>query len=384
MMLDWKKLTPHRPVIDADAYIARPNGVSAEIVQWVRAGRTVLVGGPTGIGKSTELARAAAMLDDRVACLIPLDRWEDMRRLTADQLLLRVAGLVASLAANTFGIDLPKPLLGALYERAVFPPGAGPFATTSTGDYDPAANLQGTPKSFAVSVLREVTRRSQRRVTLLIDGLEKVHDVSRSEALFDALGSLADEADLVVVIPWSAAFGPRADVVLQQGERLVSVRAVDGDDDGFAFLRDILLNRLQAPTALDEVASAAGHERGRLIERRNVVADAANASGGSPRLFLQLMADAATYASARGGDGWPTDSDFKDAELDAVDFFRRLLLPGDAAALLAVNGTDGRELDLGRKVRLMANGILLERVHARQPTLTIQPLAQIALGAGAA
>lgn len=374
MTLDWKKLTPHRPVIDADAYIARPNGVSAEIAQWVRAGRTVLVGGPTGIGKSTELARAAAMLGDRVACLVPLDRWEDMRRLTADQLLLRVAGLVASLAANTFGIDLPKPLLGALYERAVFPP----------GDYDPAANLQGTPKSFALSVVREVTRRSTQRVTLLIDGLEKVHDVSRSETLFDALGSLADEADLVVVIPWSAAFGPRADVVLQQGERLVSVRAVDGDDGGRAFLRDILLNRLQAPTALDEVASATGHELGRLIERRNVVADAANASGGSPRLFLQLMADAATYASARGGDGWPTDRDFKDAELDAVDFFRRLLLPGDAAALLAVNGTDGRELDLGRKVRLMANGILLERVQGRQPTLTIQPLAQIALGAGAA
>lgn len=376
MTMDWTSLMPHAPIHPgATEYVQRPDGASEKITNWILAKRSpVLLGGPAGVGKSTELAQAAQMLQPhRVACLIPLDRWENMRRLGPDRLLQRIAGSVASLATTTLGLTLSP---GLVEESAQ------------------EVSSRWSPASLAQLVLVEVARLSSHgRIALLLDGLEKVPEGPAALELFDALAALPEEVDLVVVIPWHAAFGPRAETIIRTGERFVSARALDvsGDSgrDGRVFLRNVLLRRLQLPAdALDpdriaqEVSRSLDDERARIAARRDLVADAAVASGGIPRIFLQLMADAASYAKLRREGDWPVIEDLNDAYADQIDSFRRLLLPGDADAALAAAGTDGRELELNRKVRLMAHGILLESAIHRVPVLELHPLAHIAIEQG--
>ena len=92
--IDWKTLRPHVPLGPGDAhYVERAGSAGDEIAEWILADRSpLLVGGPAGVGKSTELARAADLLQaHRVACLVQLDRFENMRRLTPDRMCLLVA-----------------------------------------------------------------------------------------------------------------------------------------------------------------------------------------------------------------------------------------------------------------------------------------------------
>lgn len=382
MSTNWTSLMPHAPVRPgANDYVRRAGGASEEIAHWILANRSpVLLGGPAGVGKSTELAHAAELLQPhRVACLIPLDRWENMRRLTPPQLLQRIASCVAYLVKETFHL----PLSAELFEES----------QKSVSD-------RWSPAALAKLVLDEAARLSrQGRVTLLLDGLEKVPEVQASLELFDALAALPEEVELVAVIPWHAAFGPHAETVIRAGERFVSARAleVDGERgrDGRAFLQDVLLRRLGLPKEeLDPGPVETDHvllsllsvpwdeQSARTAARRELVADAARASGGIPRTFLQLMADAASYAKLRREGDWPVAEDLKDACTDQIDTFRRLLLPGDAGAARAAVGTDGRELELIRKIRLMAHGILLERVREGVPVLELHPLAHIAIEQG--
>jgi hypothetical protein len=356
MTVNWTALMPHVPLRPgADEYVQRPGSASEEIANWILANRSpVLLGGPAGVGKSTELAHAAKLLQPhRVACLIPLDRMENMRRLAPERLLQLIASRVASLAKEQLHLALSAGLLE---------------------ESQKSASDRWSPSALAQLVLAEVGRLSrQGRITLLLDGLEKVPEGPAALELFDALAALPGEVELVAVIPWHAAFGPRGETIIRAGERFVVAHApeVDADRgrDGRAFLQDILLRRLQ----LTEEA---------LGPRRSLVIDAAVASGGVPRVFLQLMADAATHAKLRRQEEWPIAEDLKDACTGQVDTFRRLLLPGDAAAAQAAAGTDGRELDLNRKIRLMAHGILLERMREQVPVLEMHPLAQIAIERG--
>lgn len=357
MSIDWTSLMPHAPLpLHAREYVERPGSASDEIVHWISANRSpVLLGGPAGVGKSTELARAAKRLEKtRTVCFVPLDRWENMRRIGPDELRKRIANRVAYIAQE--GMHLP--LSPGLFEES---------QKSASARYSPAALVQ--------LVLAEVARLSpQGRVTLLLDGLEKVPEGPLSLELFDALSALAEDVELVAVIPWHAAFGPHAEAVIRAGERFVSARAleVEGDRgaDGRAFMKAVLLRRLQLP---DEALDA---------EKSAVVGQAAAVSGGIPRIFLQLMADAASYARLRRAESWPILDDLHDAMTDQVDTFRRLLLPGDSDAARAAAGTDGRELDLSRKIRLMAHGILLERVRERAPVLELHPLAHVAVDGG--
>lgn len=378
MTTSWTSLMPHAPVRPgAFEYVERPDSPGDEICRWILANRsTILLGGPAGVGKSTELAHAASLLQPhRVACLLPLDRWENMRRLGPDALLQRIAGRVAYMARET----LHLPLSQELFDEA-----------------QKTASASWSPSALAQLVLAEVTRLSrQGRVTLLIDGLEKVPEGATALELFDALAALPEEVELVVVTPWYAAFGPRAETVIRTGERFVSARALEVEGEpgraGRELLKSMLLRRLQLPDeALDAtrvvkaLSRSIEEERALIDAKSDLVAGAAAFSGGIPRIFLQLMADAASYALIRRAEGWPYAEDLRDACADQVDTFRRLLLPGDADAARAAAGTDGRELDLGRKVRLMAHGILLERLREQVPVLELHPLAQVALKRGGA
>lgn len=358
--IDWKALKPHVPLGPGDAqYVERSGSAGDEIAQWILADRSpLLVGGPAGVGKSTELARAAELLQpDRVACLVQVDRFENMRKLTPDRMRLRIAQKVGYLAQGVLHLPLSQSLKTALDKVNEELNGA-------------AVTQEASPSVLLNVALTEIMRVSkQGKLTLLIDGLEKVPQGTESLELFEALGSIRDEVELVVVIPWHAAFGPQAEKVIRSGERFVAVRAldVDGPAGGRAFLRKVLALRLKLDQPLDEAAGL-------------VMDEAIRWSGGLPRVFLQLMADAGSYAKLRRSDPWPTAEDLNDAVADQVDSFRRLLLPGDTDAIRAAAGTNGSELDLERKVRLMAHGILLERLRDGARVLEVNPLAQAAFG----
>ncbi|AUX29553.1 MULTISPECIES: ATP-binding protein [Sorangium] len=384
--IDWKALKPHVPLPPGAAeYVEMTGSAGDKIAQWILADRSpLLVGGPAGVGKSTELARAAELLQpDRVACLVQLDRFENMRRLTPDRMRLRIAQKVGYLAQNVLHLPLSASLTNALDK----------VNAELRGE---SVTHEATPSVLLNVALTEILRVSkQGRLTLLIDGLEKVPQGPESLDLFAALASIHDEVELVVVIPWHAAFGPQAETVIRTGERFIAVRALDVEGDagepGREVLRKILLQRLRWPeeefnpdAVVGTVGASLDQARARVAARRNLVNDAIRWSGGLPRVFLQLLADAGSYAKLRRSDPWPIVEDLNDACADQVDSFRRLLLPGDVNAIRGAAGTIGSELDLDRKIRLMAHGILLERVRDGAPVLAVHPLAQAAFDAGSA
>ena len=382
--IDWKSLKPHVPLSPGDAqYVERTGSAGDEIAHWILADRsTVLVGGPAGVGKSTELARAAELLQPRrVACLVQLDRFENMRRLTPDRMRLRIMQKVGYLAQVVLHLPLSGSLQNALSK------------VTDELQGIPVTH-EATPTVLLNVTLSEITRLSrQGRITLLIDGLEKVPQGPESLDLFEALASVRDEVELVAIIPWHAAFGPQAETVIRSGERFIPVRALDveGATGGaeYAFLRRVLAQRLQwnadelDPNAVLGTGGASLDEaRAWAAGRRVLVDDAIRWSAGLPRVFLQLLADAGSYAKLRRSEPWPIVEDLNDACADQVDSFRRLLLPGDIDAIRRAAGTSGSELDLERKIRLMAHGILLERLRGGARVLDIHPLAQAAFDNG--
>jgi hypothetical protein len=332
---DWRLLAPHRPLSPGDdAYVARPESGGDAIASWVEAGgSTVLVSGPTGVGKSTELAHAeSALRSTRVACLLQIDRFANMHKLTADLLMHFVAvGLIG--VSRQLRLPVSKEIASA--------------ADALTQGQDPrksSALFRTGGANAARLAAEEIVRVSQQgRAALLIDGLEKILPGPDTREIFDALSQLPEPVDLVVVIPWHAAFGGGTEPILRAGERLYRVAALDTEGVAGAaakqFLARVLARRLQGNNTLPEPLEP-------LLDR------AFKASGGIPRIFLQLMADAGTYARVRRGAAWPDDSDLHAAIVDQEDSFRRALLPGDSRAMQDVAGTDGRELDLERRVRL--------------------------------
>jgi hypothetical protein len=337
---DWRLLAPHRPLSpDDDAYVARPTGGGDEIARWIAAGgSTVLVSGPTGIGKSTELAHAAqALRSTRAVCLLQVDRLTNMHRLSADELMRLIADALVALARDELKLPVSEKL--------------------------------SSFRSSGAQVIRlaalEIERLSQQgRLALLVDGLEKLLPGPSAREIFDALSSLPESVDLVVVIPWHAAFGGGTESILRPGEHLHRVAALDVKGEGAATTANFFARVLRRRLRVDELPDA----------MMLVVHGAFMASGGIPRVFLQLVADAGTYARAKRGDIWPDLSDLREAVLDQEQSFRRALLPGDTKAIAAILGTDGRELDLERRVRLLAQGILLERARDGRVFFEAHPL----------
>lgn len=353
---DWRLLMPHRPLGPGEgAYVVRPTGGGDAIASWVAAGgSTVLVGGPTGVGKSTELARAAqALTTTHVACLVQVDRMTNVHRLSADELMRLIAQRLVVVARDQLHLPISAELAGAA-------------SNVHTAALVASDMFHASGPSTARAALEEIARRSEQgRVTLLIDGLEKLPPGPSMQEVFEALSRLPDLLDLIVVIPWHSVFGGGTEAILRAGERLHRILPLDPEGLGAAetkaFFFSLLLSRLPdfelpAPVWL-------------LLERTVVT------SGGLPRVFLQLVADAGTYARVKRDEAWPNDSDLQDAIADQQESFRRALLPGDTEAIKAVTGTDGRELDLQRRVRLLAQGILLERARDGRVVLETHPLA---------
>lgn len=371
MKPDWSQLAPNRPLDPGDvAYIPRPVD-APRIPDWILTGRSpVLVVGPVGVGKSTELAFAAqALKDSRIACLVPLDRYENMRTLTTEQALLRIAGRLAYVAVRVLHLKLTSELLDDLDHRGVLAGGVAPGVTGIISNR--------SAEDLALLVIREVARKSlQGRVTLLVDGLEKTPP-EPARLVFDALAELHAEADLVVVVPWHAAYGPGAETVIAPGEKLIVLPPVEVEDPGgFAgreFLREMAMRRLKLDGAVLAKAQPTFLAPGGELDT------CARLSGGVPRAFLQLLADAASFARVSDGEDWPTAAHVAQAVSDQRESFRRLLIPGDDNALRMVDGEDGRNMPLEQKIRLLSHGVLLERREGGQPVMRPHPIVKTLL-----
>jgi hypothetical protein len=388
---DWTLLAPHRPLDPGSlAYLPAPGQNADSIADWVLAGgSTVLVGGPAGVGKSTELAQVPQRLHDhRVACLVAVDRSENMRRITPDRLYFRIASSLVNVAVSQLGLPVSDDLRamvrnsGILADRRI--------DESLVKEYEVAAS------DVIHFALHEVSRLAwQRRVTLVIDGLEKVQDVHLALDLFEALAELPDSVDIVTVVPWHVAFGARAaEPLVRRGERFFSIRApeVEGPNGqaGMTFLRHLALRRLGLPERLFERTYTYPHKKSLLrsslrgfdmpAEMHEIFDSAAYFSGGVPRTFLQILADAGTYARLHRGSSWPDRVDLADAMADQHDSLRRILLPGDKELLRAFDGSDGVEMAVHSKVRFLAHGLMLERQIGRDTVLCVHPLVKPLLG----
>lgn len=358
MVPDWKALLPHRPLDpSSDQYVPPPSGGAERIAEWILADRTtVLVAGPVGIGKSTELARAAHLMQlDRVACLIRLDRFENMRRATADQLLLRIAGILADETLGQPFIQLSRPLVAALEQ-------AGVLTHDKADKTRPTPSFVGRGLTLLNLTLAEVASIRNQRFALILDGLEKMPDGPTTLEFFESLGMLPDTVDIVAVLPWSLAFGIGSHAAIRGDEHLLVLRTEDASPPHYfarEFLAGILARRLQVPSP---------------PEFNEIFLQAAAHSGGVPRTFLQLVADAGTYARIRRKAAWPNQTDLADAIAEQRESFRRLLRPGDTSAIQAAVLTDGRELELERRIRLLTHGVLLEQRRGSVTRLVIHPL----------
>jgi hypothetical protein len=118
--------------------------------------------------------------------------------------------------------------------------------------------------------------------------------------------------------------------------------------------------------------------------REGALIDSAIAwSGGVPRTFLQLIAGATFYAQLRTGSASLRGEDLADEVANQQDSIQKLLQPGDAEAITAATGTDGKAMDTERRIRLLAHGVLLELMHRGTSYLWVHPLAAHAIWLGA-
>jgi len=340
---DWKLLTPQAPLKANDARLVErtDTGGLSTVPGLVESGRgPIAVVGPPGVGKSSGLAqvmRAPMPRRNVAACL--LDHSVDDTHTDASAVFVRMLGALFG-GREVSGMDIPA----ALRERWKFK-GAAAELGRSLPKFDHGADL------FR-EVAEEVTRQEpSRRVTAFIDGLERRDDDLLAEVL-ESLRRMLDLVDVVVVVAPRVVLDPQT-VGLLDGFRVVAVQPVPVSPEhstswreGREFLASIVRRRLALGGEFDPRFRA-------FLDR------AAEASGGVPRVYLQLVQDAGFYAEVSGR-AWPEEGDLRQAMGDQITSLRRLLQRGDLDALRAAKGTGGLKVELSRRIRFLSHGLLLE------------------------
>jgi hypothetical protein len=332
-MTDWNTLSPHRPTgIDDHLYVDRPDSASRMLAERIRAGGgPFAVAGPMGCGKTSEIFAAATMLQqDYVVVMVPLDRMMDMRTISVPEVLRAINSRIFDLAERHLKIQLPDQLKKQI---------EGAFLVRSSPAH--ADILRNT--------LREVRRHSiQQKIVLMLDGLEKVASSVASEILV-SLFSYSAEASLVFVVSPNLVSGPQSYEIVNQA-RVVSIDPVNvwNEDEGFVEGRKFLLEIAKRRLSLNSISNG-------FADQLDM---AAFYSGGVPRVFLQILHDAAGFASLSKRD-FPIDVDFGRAIADQADSLFRVLRDGDLESLRLANGTSGVEVQIDRRLRFLTHGLLL-------------------------
>jgi hypothetical protein len=285
-------------------------------------------------------------LADRFAFRIGIDRTFDMRRIEAGEVFTHI--LAELLTAR------PDPNVSA--------------------QLNAAGTLVGRDKRGLRRDLARKALRAAGNASLLVDGLEKA-DEAAARAVAEELFELSDDAEVVLVVPVSLAYGPGAGVLVEDVRffpiRPALVRGTPTEQaaQGFLFVRAVALRHLGrsrlGPGGPDQ-------------ELLNIVDDATIFSGGVPRVVLQLLRDAHRHAIVAKR-STPTVEDLQRAKHDHGEQLRRSLLPGDIDALARAHGQDGSEVPFDRKLRFLLQGHLLEYKLGEAIVMHVAPTLALAL-----
>jgi hypothetical protein len=355
--MNWKALAPHQPLKGADPlYVPRPLGDGRRLASMVQAGLgPFAVTGPVGSGKSTELATASAELKQRPDCFAgrtSLDRLMNMREFTEGDLLwaLGQALLDAMQAHLNRQLELPDKTRALL---------------TGKRPSQQGHSVASPYRDAFLATVREFKKKSAtNQLILFMDGLEKCPEETARGAVQTFL-SLKDELELAFVVPPPLVIGP-ANAELLSELRVFPIRPVPVSEEpgarwkeGRQFLTDIFSRRMGADANVETLAP--------LLET------AAISSGGIPRTFLQLMRDAGGYAAIANRE-LPTREDLDNAMRDQADSLRRLLRDGDMRVMQEADGSDGLEIPIDRRIRLLTHGLLLENEVGDRIIVRMHPL----------
>jgi hypothetical protein len=337
-MIDWRKLQPGRVLEPGSPdYAWRPeswNG-APRLVALLNAGMGPLViTGPPGSGKSTELAAAVAELRKTgLPLFVRLEQHLDLRQASRDQVLVAlVRAIIVQLAERKFQ---PSAALKSSLQQV---------ANTSLGARAEAAEV-------LLRLIRELRVRSRQRLTLIIDGFDQC-EALLARSLAEAVRPLASAVALAVVVAPSAVTGPEARQTLDT-YRLIPVGPAPlvlelpgtAAVEAWKFLSAIATQRLglQAwPENIDRYAYKA-----------------ALCSGGLARSFLQFLQDAAAF-SLMAQHRRIMRGDMRLTYRQNHERAMRLLRDGDLPALERCKNTNGVDLPLDTRRRLLDLGLLLE------------------------
>lgn len=314
-----------------DRYIDRPNGSGKDLALRISRGLAPLVvTGPPGAGKSTELERALAFIPKtHLALHYRIEEVWPLEKITPHRLVYHLCRLAVEHWVHDTAIDRPPSTM------------LGKDLTASDPDFRKGDGRVLTPATLAEQVFAEMTTAyGVQRIVLLVDGLDDL-DTEVCRGSLKLLVKAAQVVDIAVVVGPAVASGSDAYQAMQ-GYRIFPVPPIDTTSrTGKKFLRDIVLRRLERKQA-----------RGAL---KKVIDQAAALSGGLPKRMLTLLADAAAYEA-----GLPTPDALMLAAQDHQNTMRRMLGSGDLDVLATFAGTDGLDVPSDRKVRFLSQELLIE------------------------
>lgn len=356
---NWRAVKPHVPLVPGDPlYVERPAQLdeARKVVTFLRAGDGAhLLMGTAGVGKSTELARIKALMGEG-AVLIKLGGALNVNNMSEVDVVVDVACAVAQLAAPSVRSAVEAAARQARQQVLQKTTTTSHFETSELSVEGRLRNARHTAAAALVAAGRGC-KDAHGGCFVLLDGLERARP-EVAQAALDGLEPGLDDLSIVAVAPLALLWGGGVRDVWNGRAKPHPIRPIWNPAGNPDFFSKLLTVRLGCP--VDPV--------------NDLVALAAEACGGVPRTFLQLMLDARTYGSALGREDWPAQEDLALAIADQRETLRHLLKPGDDQKLMANHNTDGRELIPDDRTRFLAHGFLLETDDAGAPRLRIHPL----------
>lgn len=174
-----------------DLYVEPPWGGGNLVANYVNNGcKLLLVSSFPGMGKTTEILKAAHILKEtRITVIIP-PAFFDFKRISRDYILNKISGRIAYIASKCVGIDLDEDIIAHLIHGGFYP---------QCRDIDPCSISKISSEQLLSLVVGKVQKASGRSICLLVDALDKM-----PPHLFNTLkvfNYMPSSVDLVINIP---------------------------------------------------------------------------------------------------------------------------------------------------------------------------------------